>query len=877
MDHLPPPEHGRKPACFAVPLLGNTSIGNHDFWTFPIATDIARDKKGYLVPEGRNGDASNDESFFARVQTWLYFGLLREFFGLSFKPEDFIAMSPEADPSINSGRLTEYMKNWVEKSSKMPGPSMEAELRQKLIVLKTSWRFVNTIDYIELAKTDDHALVLFSIRALITTLSNMMYEHRKDDADPNGYFRINSDIYSLPELPRSYLPLVAYMERTGWCSAEIMRLLSTYTCTTVWYLACLHEGEPNRLDHTSCTPASACIARNITADTYRSTHFLESCQCAAIGPDADAVMDALRHDAIPLIRCTVFDDVNIDFKVVSSMRARDHFAISHVWADGMGVQRQNKIHTCHLLNILTQVRKAYICNLAHQLESIWCPSAQLIAERIATRKQSFLIWIDAFCIPDSLDSEAILLKRKGISQIDTVFAGSEAVLVMDRGLMKDIQDCSSTIELLGRLTTCGWMTRSWTYLEASLSQPITTYICTGTQLVSLFDVLQLGNQYLRLDVSSQGVYRDLITTLQPFLVQWIPKVKYLKPGHEEFCRFMWIWNALSDRAISRSEDMCFIVAMLMRLDVLDLMTCPEEERFAALIQDFPFLPRSFLCKNMPRIASGTAERRWLPSMVKTKINIYEDSFDFTDEGIIIGPDLAFKTLLCTDKPLLDTFSIGIPNLGSSRYARTYYTIRLHQPSSTVDTPPTTTSYCIALSANGSRTFETDPEHTDKYIRFMFGHGVCLKIRGHRADGAVEADYVTSLTYTARGPGNTPNSSLEHFDVEYVGATVIVPCGRTPPCDKGTDRVFDRYSSYGDDTNNALASVDEEEEEDAQESHPSILLSLGQCRARADESLPPRLELLQYARLHDRPSQRDHQLVMRHHGPKLEGHANYQKS
>jgi hypothetical protein len=130
-------------------------------------------------------------------------------------------------------------------------------------------------------------------------------------------------------------------------------------------------------------------------------------------------------------------------------------AISHVWAHGQGGRPEEGINRC--------LHRRY-CGLAskHGCDSYW---------------------IDSACIPsdDALRSEAI-------TKINTIFATSKAVLVID----KDVQSVELGNHQIDRLETvlsvllvCDWNVRAWTMLEATRGSRAIYILCKRDEMVPL--------------------------------------------------------------------------------------------------------------------------------------------------------------------------------------------------------------------------------------------------------------------------------------------------------------------------------------------------------------------------------------------------------
>ncbi len=127
-----------------------------------------------------------------------------------------------------------------------------------------------------------------------------------------------------------------------------------------------------------------------------------------------------------------------------------YFAISHVWADGLGNTRRNSLPLCQLIILRSR--------LFRLMERYW--TAPRPPRRIA-------FWIDTLCVP--LTPKVI--RKKAIMKMQDVYRKSVAGLVLDAGLMQ--HPCPlDPLEVLVRVQTSDWSRRLWTYQEAALAPRI---------------------------------------------------------------------------------------------------------------------------------------------------------------------------------------------------------------------------------------------------------------------------------------------------------------------------------------------------------------------------------------------------------------------
>ena len=172
------------------------------------------------------------------------------------------------------------------------------------------------------------------------------------------------------------------------------------------------------------------------------------------------------------------------------------------------------------------------------------------------------------------------LRREAISNINTVFLDSCAVLVCDRDLMQvDVSNVTLPLleSLLVGVLVCDWNVRAWTLLEAVKGRAKLHLLCKNNRTVDLQDLLQTVCSHGRLDVA---IFANL---LHHMLLKWEDSEKPMifprKLGVPKFMRGLvsrrrrqtveiqipiglgGVW--LSHRPASRPEDEIVIWSLLL--------------------------------------------------------------------------------------------------------------------------------------------------------------------------------------------------------------------------------------------------------------------------------------------------------------------------
>ena len=161
---------------------------------------------------------------------------------------------------------------------------------------------------------------------------------------------------------------------------------------------------------------------------------------------------------------------------------KPHFtAISHVWSQGMGNERHNKLHECQLELILTTLLAAEAQSggeMNHEsLDKRWAGALfdqidkDYHEDEIGNYHLSPPFWMDTLAIPVSQDKSQLDfkdLKARAIRQIYHVFNSASRVVVIDKELAEEwaLQPFHTILKVL----TSAWMQRLWTLQEAFLSR-----------------------------------------------------------------------------------------------------------------------------------------------------------------------------------------------------------------------------------------------------------------------------------------------------------------------------------------------------------------------------------------------------------------------
>lgn len=459
MDHIPKVRYPFASArSLVVPLLdpdlayGDRSRGCAKFRSFP--TDHGYD----CFPFSRSKDGiAKPLPFFPFLQSWLYFGLLAEAFGkprTHFDVHDFIRKDSAGKAFITTAQLRKYAwylnaMHWANESIPDGGDRLIDVADEWLCDLDDCLQFTASIinGLVDLLSPGsgvnelDTALgtaVLLSIAVLAEYLHSL-----------------GENIFTLKPPAKLKFPLPILDQellRAGWCEGEIFSFMADCNLTCRYFLSHI-DRHVLRKDHSRCSEIDGCQAHQIwDYDSYRPAHALEcggQRTCEEIGPSMQDITNILERGGVPAI--VAFVESNgaqpvVQIRTVQIQDVPSYVAISHVWSDGLGNPKDNRLNRCQLLSIQSRVNALY-------------PAAQTAVP----------FWMDTLCVPiENVYPEyhALALDHKA-----ETYRSADKVLVLDNSLIRCNPDIS-TVELGMRLRYSPWMGRVWTLLEGRLADKL---------------------------------------------------------------------------------------------------------------------------------------------------------------------------------------------------------------------------------------------------------------------------------------------------------------------------------------------------------------------------------------------------------------------
>ncbi|KAK3374325.1 hypothetical protein B0T24DRAFT_704698 [Lasiosphaeria ovina] len=603
------------------------------------------------------------------LQTWLFFGLLAEFYGLNgdftaVAPSDSShskATKPDPDRSVEIERLyTIFVKatprpaghDYDAQESIISGAPLHdqkeyqrivSHLMRSLVDAKDSGASRHYLDYLyeslrftaglisslNVSPTDFRSSIAVSVSALGEVCVSSLHWLAQRFEIP----RFSGGIWGSHYL-KADGDVEKEMLNKEWCRSDIERIRqSFYGLATRHFLS--HLQKPKTFSHSSCS-VQMCSAAQINASTYALTHVKDCAGCDTIGIDQEDVKSILKSsastDAFPVLRFELSE--NGDGKVVRihvEMYNADkpYVALSHVWADGLGNPRDNSLQSCQ------------IDGLARLVRDISATAVDEASGKTQGGKDQpqYWFWIDTLCCPISVEEKKIALQR-----IAAVYQNAAHVLVLDqsiypfpsngKGATKTAENC---LRMVGSAT---WMRRLWTLQEGALAESL--YFQFQDRAVSLVQESKKLHEFAVLDLCYKPIAEDVSLMIRCFKLLCSPSSTNPTPNAQgsrgqKTRRYLdqvhTIQTSLYFRSVSVASDEPLCIATLLSLDpkvMTEVKTC-RQERMAAVWRLLAeecggfFLPWVIFYNDQRLGLSSLRGWRWAP---KTLLPQLETGFSY---------------------------------------------------------------------------------------------------------------------------------------------------------------------------------------------------------------------------------------------------------
>ena len=453
-----------------VPLFADIpEQSNSDFHTFHLGgQDIVLSEDGTRLEPSRNQSKSDEDDSFRRrcdkfVQGWLFFEVLRAILGHlpHFDIREFVRKDTDNLPWITTETLLPYLGKWLNYELENPGESVPRLLRAQLVLDKARHYVFEFCSVFALDTQPKWAIndeVVVSIMVLGETLSSALTTiQRKTKISLRGW---SDHDYSRQGWGYSKAVLKEFQEESClWCLRRVAMLQAVMRNSTIGLLYALDMRPKERpgIEHTYCTKTEckATIHENPVELEDPEPFHCPNCHrddCKEVGSDTQTLIQTINKGKIPLLQYQP-NAGKIDVVEMNASCDKEYVIFSHVWVDGFGNRRSNKMNQCAL---------KMFCSIFTDVKD----------ENVAQRRRGHVetpenFWIDTLAIPigENCGDE----RRKAIRSMHEIYKNAKYTVVLDFGLM-NIDRGEGYIRPAMRITLSNWMTRLWTLQEAFLSK-----------------------------------------------------------------------------------------------------------------------------------------------------------------------------------------------------------------------------------------------------------------------------------------------------------------------------------------------------------------------------------------------------------------------
>ena len=301
------------------------------------------------------------------------------------------------------------------------------------------------------------------------------------------------------------------------------------------------------------------------------------------------------------------------------------------WSDGLGNPTKNALPECQLRHLEHLISELPQYNMTHSSEDVpiddrvWrdpLPYRRLEPTEQRSEDQPQYFWIDTLCVP----LEPKNLRKEAIKNMRSVYSKATGVLVLDSALMQSTMD-SCEEERLARITCSTWIRRMWTLHEAAISR-VTYFQFSGEPVIIIDEPPPApgGNPFAQWYDNEVRYYSHL------FEFNWWKRTI----GATEVQRIRYVFRALKSRSTSHVEDQPICLAILLDLNLNELMEVTESHRMGKLWSMCRQLPAAILFLPGKKLADENLG--WAPAscMDCTYIGIPDETpATVTPEGLFV--------------------------------------------------------------------------------------------------------------------------------------------------------------------------------------------------------------------------------------------------
>ena len=489
------------------------------------------------------------------LQNWLFFGLLKEVLGNSYRHEDFVTtfLDGEIEKTIVTTEiLLSRLEEW------------EANIPQD----KDASRAL----YERIAKCLNLTYACLAIK--YPTFDNDLKFHLASVAELLGYAASKACNVAWTDDPRLTLIPINWGETINENFRRSVLLERSYCCPSQMQMLNQDFRGPQALafvancflddgfqSHPAACDRSNCHAGDVVTSGQVTRHVSDSCGCKFLHVDEGLLADCLKRGSLPLIRLKEHassDQMSID--VVASTDSTSYVALSHVWADGLGNPTATALPRCQLSRLKTLIDNLDFKYLDESYDPVDAPE--------------MLLWCDTLCCP-VMSEEA---HNMALRQMYRTYDEASLVLVLDRSLISHRVGGMRVDEACVRIATSRWMTRLWTLQEGALPAKKNRlwfqFTKSALPAQALYDRL---TEIQKTDIRRRGVVTSVIGRFQTFRTLFDVESSE-NPG----AQMKDIMRGLSYRSVTVPSDEPLIIATLLALDLSPILASEPAERMNVL-------------------------------------------------------------------------------------------------------------------------------------------------------------------------------------------------------------------------------------------------------------------------------------------------------
>lgn len=386
------------------------------------------------------------------LQSWLFFGLLATVIQRPAKKvldlNVFIA-----NGLITTRELSKYLKEWADREiSDKAGQTMR--MIQVQLALDKARKVVRKCCSVEEGNrqpgnaptnaTIDGKLML-SLMVIGETLSNAKIRIVEQvGTNVRGWHGDANEGWGTPQF------LLDRMVDRNWCKRTVHSLKGQLRSNATALLYAYQEHDEKHFKgHQNCTD-DECVVKSVDSEGSYDPEHQPACKnkgCPLIGPDMDEIISRIGRGIVPMLEYKSHEH-KVEVKVSDHKPHMRYATVSHVWADGYGNPKENRLWKCQLDFFDSLFRKAQSDNDHHH---------------------GFRFWIDTLAIPVGNTDTHRQHRKNAIRKINDIFTKATYTIVIDNGLTSmgagiDYQAAAM------RILASRWMRRLWTLQEAYLSR-----------------------------------------------------------------------------------------------------------------------------------------------------------------------------------------------------------------------------------------------------------------------------------------------------------------------------------------------------------------------------------------------------------------------